>query len=94
MIAAVPRRETNRSSPIMHELASKDGKISTWTARVVKHVKMPDNSAKNKNNFVKIEKLDKMLLDKSCLEHLNRVEAPPPFSANLCKKIGEYGEID
>ena len=34
--AGVPRRETNRSTPITQELVSLDGTTSTWAARVVK----------------------------------------------------------
>ena len=39
IIAGVPRRETNRSTPITQELVSMDGTTSTWTARVVRQVK-------------------------------------------------------
>ena len=39
IIAGVPRRETNRSTPILQELVSMDGTTSTWTARVVRQVK-------------------------------------------------------
>ena len=39
IMAGVPLRDTNRSTPIAQELVSMDLTISTWTARVVRQVK-------------------------------------------------------
>ena len=39
IMACVPLRDTNSSTPITQELVSMDVTISTWTARVVRQVK-------------------------------------------------------